>query len=59
MSPRTVGRYRPHVTCVPHVAGGRQAGVGYSINLDSEKLPEEGRPEAYRRECYLRLIGTT
>ncbi|TMJ00897.1 MAG: formylglycine-generating enzyme family protein [Alphaproteobacteria bacterium] len=59
MSPRTVGRYRPHLTCVQYVKGAKAASVTTSINLDPGELPEKGKAEAYQRACYERLIGAT
>jgi hypothetical protein len=59
MSPRTVGRYHPHITCVQHSTADRGASVTYSFDLDSEELPALRQEEAYQRECYKRLIGVT
>jgi formylglycine-generating enzyme required for sulfatase activity len=59
MSPRTVGRYRPHITYVQHAGGKRGVSVGYDLNLASEELPESGKEEAYQRKCYRRLIAVT
>src|SRR5205823_2782761 len=55
MSPRTVGRYRPHLTCVQQVGEKQAASVTTSLSLDPGDLPEKGKEEAYQRECYRRL----
>ena len=59
MSPRTVGRYRPHLTCVRHLKGAQAASFTTSLDLEAEKLPESGKEDQYKRECYERLIGGT
>ena len=57
MSPRTAGRYRPHLTCVQKIGPDRGTSVSFSLNLASEELPLKGDPEQYQRECYERLVG--
>ena len=59
MSPRTVGRYRPHITCVQRVDPNKGVSTTYDIHLESGKLPLQADKETYQRECYERLIGAT
>jgi serine/threonine-protein kinase len=59
MSPRTVGRYRPHLTCVQKTGQESGVSVSFDIDLESQTLPLPSDPPAYQRECYERLIGVT
>lgn len=59
MSPRTVGRYRPHLTCIQKISQDQGVSVTFNIELGSEKLPLPTAPVEYEREAYLRFIGTT
>jgi hypothetical protein len=59
MSPRTVGRYRPHLTCVQKITAERGASVTFDIDLESKDLPPASDKEKYRQECYNNLIGFT
>jgi hypothetical protein len=59
MSPRTMGRYRPHLTCVQKLANESGASVTMTLDLESQTLPLRSDPEKYQRQCYERLIGIT
>jgi hypothetical protein len=59
LSPRTVGLYRPHLSCVQKVGADRGVGTSLTLDLGSRPLPRQADSEAYRRECYERLIGVT
>ncbi|HEV3261401.1 MAG TPA: SUMF1/EgtB/PvdO family nonheme iron enzyme, partial [Gemmataceae bacterium] len=59
MSPRTVGKYRPHLTCVHKAGPDRGVASTVGVNLDAQDLPLPVDPAAYQRACYERLIGVT
>lgn len=59
LSPRTVGLFHPNLTVVHRTIDNKGIKATYSLELDAQPLPEEKDAEAYRRECYERLIGLT
>jgi hypothetical protein len=59
LSPRTVGRYRPHLTCVQKIDQERGVSTSLTLSLASQELPLKADPERYQRECYERLVGVT
>jgi hypothetical protein len=59
MSPRTVGKYRPHITCVQRTGAKGGVSVSLGLELESKELPLSTDAPDYQRECYRRLIGVT
>ena len=59
MSPRTVGRYRPHLTSVQKMADDLGVSVTNTFDLESQSLPLRTDAQDYQRQCYERLIGIT
>jgi hypothetical protein len=59
MSPRTVGRYRPHLTSVQKMGHTTGVSVTCTFDLESQSLPLRSDAENYQRQCYERLIGVT
>jgi hypothetical protein len=59
MSPRTVGKYRPHITCVHKTEDARGLSATAELELESQALPFPKDAEPYRRECYERLVAVT
>lgn len=59
LSPRTVGWYRPHVTCVQKLGADRSIRVSFTPALSSQELPLRADNELDQRECYERLIAVT
>ncbi len=57
LSPRTVGKYRPHLTCCWKRDENSGNSVGVDLAMEASDLPLEGEPPARTREAYRRLIG--
>lgn len=59
LSPRTVGKFRPHVTCVMKVSDDRGVSDTYTIDLAAQDLPLGKDDEAARRGRHEELIAFT
>lgn len=59
LSPRTVGKFRPHVTCVFKTDDDRGVSTTYTMDLDAQELPLAEDPETLRRARHEQLIGFT
>ena len=59
LSPRTVGKFRPHVTCVMKVDEDRGLSQSYTINPESQPLPRGDTDEEQRRDQHKQLIAFT
>lgn len=59
LSPRTVGKFRPHITCVMKVDDDRGVSRSYTINPDSQPLPRGDTPEDQRRDQHRQLVAFT
>src|SRR5262249_44223774 len=59
LSPRTVGKFRPHVTCVMKTSEDRGVSTTYTIDLAAQDLPPPGGDEAARRARHEELVAFT
>jgi hypothetical protein len=59
MSPRTVGKYRPHITSCWKQGEKTGIGVGLDLPIEASDLPLSGEPQERAREAFRRLIGVT
>jgi hypothetical protein len=57
LSPRTVGKFRPHVTCAIKVDDDRGLSRNYTIDPESQPLPLGDTPEAQRRDQHRQLVA--
>jgi len=59
MSTRTVGKYRPHLTCVQKSNDNKGVCVTVPLPLENQRLPLLSEPKSYQQECYRRLVAAT
>ncbi len=59
MSPRTVGKYRPHITSCWKQGEKTGISVGLDLPIEASSLPLSGEPQDRSREAFRRLIGVT
>ncbi|HEX4611452.1 MAG TPA: SUMF1/EgtB/PvdO family nonheme iron enzyme [Urbifossiella sp.] len=59
LSPRTVGKFRPHVTCVMKTSEDRGVSTTYTIDLAAQDLPPRNGDEAGRRARHEELVAFT
>lgn len=57
LSPRTVGKFRPHVTCVIKVDDAQGYSRSYTIDPESQDLPAGDSAESARRKQHEQLVG--
>ena len=57
LSPRTVGKFRPHVTCAIKVDDDRGLSRSYTIDPESQPLPLGETTEAQRRDQHRHLVA--
>ncbi len=59
LSPRTVGKFRPYVTCAVKVDDDLGVSRSYTIDPGSQPLPLGDTPEEQRRDRHRQLVGFT
>lgn len=59
LSPRTVGKFRPHVTSVMKTSEDRGVSTTYTIDLAAQDLPLQAGDEAARRSRHEELVAFT
>jgi len=59
LSPKTVGMFRPHVTCVYKSTNERGVSSTFTMNLEAQGLPFGKYEEIVRRERHRQLIAFT
>jgi hypothetical protein len=59
LSPRTVGKFRPHVTCVMKNSDEQGVSNTYTIDLNAQELPFEKGEELTRRARHEELVAFT
>jgi hypothetical protein len=59
LSPRTVGKFRPHITCVFKVDDERGVSRSYTIDPESQQLPLGATAEEQRRDQHTQLVAFT
>ena len=59
LSPRTTGKFRPHVTCVMKASEERGVGQTYTLDLGAQSLPTGQTDEMARRRRHEELVAFT